>query len=189
MRQALKERNIALIVMVALILLGLIFGTRVGISREKRKMLEKYNADGLQNDSVMKDLQDMADRYTEAMKKCAASTNAEAFNSDDYRISFENYEEAVENLKKADTLEKRYRAAKQVNSKAKSLANVVRESVSDAEFKATESALGNLGGKITTLTDGVDKYNIAAGKLNEKMNRFPCNILRKLTFVKEAEIL
>ncbi len=189
MRQALKDKYIAIVVMVVLILLGLIFGTRAGITREKNKILEKYNVGGLQNDDVAKDTVKIAERYLKAVKEIEMESNAEVFDSDLYKDSFTAVQNSIKELEKAKTVEARYRAAKEVKAAANSLSNTIRDDVKESAQKSIDSTNGALQEKVRSLTDDVDKYNTAAKKLNEKMNKFPCNLLKKLTFVKDAEIL
>ena len=61
--------------------------------------------------------------------------------------------------------------------------------MSESAQKSIDSTNGALAEKVRSLTDNVDKYNTAAKKLNEKINKFPCSLLKRITFVKDAEIL
>ncbi|MBP5184223.1 MAG: hypothetical protein J6113_03845 [Lachnospiraceae bacterium] len=189
MRQALRDKYVAIAVMVVLILLGLVLGTRVGITREKNKILEKYNVDGLQNDDVVNDTVKLAERFMKAVKEIEMNSSADVFESDIYKDSFKAVQNSIDELEKAKAVEKRYRAAKDVRAAANSLTNTIRDEVSESAQKSIDSTNGALAEKVRSLTDNVDKYNTAAKKLNEKINKFPCSLLKRITFVKDAEIL
>ena len=116
MRQALRDKYVAIAVMVVLILLGLVLGTRVGITREKNKILEKYNVDGLQNDDVVNDTVKLAERFMKAVKEIEMNSSADVFESDIYKDSFKAVQNSIDELEKAKAVEKRYRAAKDVRA-------------------------------------------------------------------------
>ncbi|MBO7401684.1 MAG: hypothetical protein J6U10_01685, partial [Lachnospiraceae bacterium] len=143
----------------------------------------------LQNDDVAKDTINLAEKFLKAVKEVEMDSDAAVFESDTYKDSFKAVQKSIEELEKAKTIEKRYRAAKDVKAAANSLTNTIRDEVSESAQKSIDSTNGALAEKVRSLTDNVDKYNTAAKKLNEKINKFPCSLLKRITFVKDAEIL
>jgi|GEM_PF-4809368 len=178
-KEALKNRNIAILVMVVLIILGLILGTRVGINREKNKIEEEYlSGNNVTDESTKKDVLNMAEAFREVAAKCIDSNNT----------AYTDYVESMEAFEKAIGLGRNYKALKELSADAKTLKNRIEE-ISGETNETLTSKLGNLTSKISVLSASVDDYNSAAEALNKKIANFPCNLLSFLGFVKKADVI
>lgn len=178
-KEALKNRNIAILVMVVLIILGLILGTRVGINKEKNRIEEKYlSGNNVTDESVKKDVLSMAEEFREVAAKYIDTNNT----------AYTDYVESVEAFEKAIGLSKNYKALKEIGADAKTLKNKIDELTGETNETLT-SKLGKLTSKISTLSGSVDAYNSAAETLNKKIAQFPCNLLSILGFVKKADVI
>jgi hypothetical protein len=175
MRQALKERNIAIIVMAALILLGLVFGTRVGLMREKRKLNEMF-ATKKYNGSTFDERINNASQEASTLLGVAIAFKG--------NTAYEDVKKDNDKLLKAKNVSEKYEYLNKLLSDCTILAAGMDESTYNSDVTKVKKNIEELTDQLRELSG---EYNKKVREFNSKKHAFPCNILSAITFVSDAE--
>ncbi len=182
MKEARKKRNIAIIVMCGLILLGMIFGTRISLMKEKNKLNEMFATADLNGATISTRINTLID---ESDKLCSEAVSVLKSSDAEYK----NVVEAKEKLSKAKKPDKQYQAMNELASASIILAGKTKNAMTDtdsASYRQVVSSLGVIEGIRDRLVDFRADYNTAVRKFNNTRNAFPCRIFAILGFVGEA---
>ena len=182
MRQALKNRNIAILVMVVLIILGLIFGTRVGLTREKRNLQQMFSKTEFDGATVEGRI-NAARRDADAL--CGAAV--QIVGQDD--AFYKTVKDDIDKMLSAKTVYEKYYTLNKMCSDAKILRDTA-VAAAKSSGKSPDDVIRNYA-NIQNMSELLDEftaeYNDAVDAFNTRKHMFPCNVLAAITFVKDAE--
>ena len=168
--------------MCVLILLGLVFGTRISLMKEKNKLNEMFATADLNGATISTRITTLIE---ESDKLCGEAVSV--LNSSD--AEYKAVTEAKEKLSKAKKPDKQYQAMNELASAAIILAGKTKNAMTDvnaASYKQVVGAFGVIEGIRDRLVDFRADYNNAVRKFNNTRNAFPCRIFAILGLVGEA---
>lgn len=168
--------------MCALILFGMIFGTRISLMREKKKLNELFATAELSGATISSRISTLIE---ESDKLCAEAVSLLGSSDPEYK----KVEDAKEKLSKANRPDTQYQAMTGLASSSIVLAGKAKNAVKD-DKSSTYIELVRIQGVVEGIRDRLDDfragYNTAVRKFNDTRNAFPCRIFALLGFVGEA---
>lgn len=178
--ESLKDRKIALLLMIIMIVLGTAFGSHRSLMKLYNSAEDVfYNGENRDGFSIQHDLED---RFEESLKLVKI---AEKYTSLDSRY-IADVTEARNNLKNAETIKDKSKANSELDAAVYALYNELgNQKLSSQDEKYRISAYGTFNSYGDTISHS--SYNSTARKFNETLNKFPAGLLGKLTGIQELD--
>lgn len=178
--ESLKDRKIAVFLMIIMIVLGTTFGSHRSLMKlYKSAESVFYNGENGDGFSIQHDLDD---RFEESLKLVKI---AEKYPSLDNKY-IDDVKAARDKLKNAETIRDKSKANSELDAAVFALYNELgKQNLSSQDEKYRISSYGTFNSYGDTISH--NSYNSIARKFNDTLNKFPANLLGKLTGIEELD--
>lgn len=178
--ESLKDRKIAVFLMIIMIVLGTVFGSHRSLGKLYNSAKDVfYNGEKGDGFSIQHDLDD---RFEESLKLVKIAEKYPSLNNK----YIDDVKAARDKLKNAGTIKDKSKANSELDAAVFALYNELgNQKLSSQDEKYRTSSYGTFSSYGDTISH--NSYNSIARKFNNTLNKFPANLLGRLTGIQELD--